>query len=624
MRIWPFACCLAVALALAAPPACGVNVTVNFTAQTGTSSLRYGTNEIANYVSGYPTGWTMSRQADTQIARAWIDVHMFERGFSSSPTNWNWSLFDNFMYALVHGSEATPMVCFAEAPPWMRDASGRPRDYTEFGDWCATIARRARDVLGYDIRPWYFECWNEPNNTGVWSVGAYMAMYDEWASRMRLVDATLQLGGPSTAWNPSDWIQAMLAPRRDVQFITWHRYGGWDYPGVKPDYQYLQETDSWYSSASSVQSWIDTYRPGESILNMCGEVGLNAYCCPIDTRIWDALCGPWYASVLRNLILGGADHESWFIGTELNGYHNYALWNNSGEGSYAYWVKVIFAPHVPADSRLFASSVSGSDLVEALAARTPAGDPTVVLINKSTSTMPITLSITGMSVNGGTRYTVDASTYSPFGGYSTAALPPGTVQSLTMNGYSVAVLALDDSVTASSPPGWLVAGWNLISLPNQPVDPTPSAVFGGIPLSGQLYEWDATAMGYLAPAAMNNTQGYWLHLDAGATVSYLGDPLAGAQEVTLGPAGWHLIGCPANGGVALVSLGVRSGAQTRAFAQAWAANWLAGTLYGWDPATRSYRACSANPWASTNLLHPWHGYWLRSMVDDLTIIFPAS
>ena len=178
-----------IGLTLAAAPAVAVTVTANFASMAGTSKLRYGTNEIYNHVAGYPTGWAMSSQANTEIARAWIDVHMFERGFSSSPTNWNWDMFDSFMYALVDGSGATPMVCFAEAPPWMRDAGGRPRDYTEFGDWCATIARRARTVLGYDIRTWYFECWNEPNNTGVWSVGAYLAMYDAWAARMRTVDA---------------------------------------------------------------------------------------------------------------------------------------------------------------------------------------------------------------------------------------------------------------------------------------------------------------------------------------------------------------------------------------------------------------------------------------------------
>ena len=131
-------------------------------------------------------------------------------------------------------------------------------------------------------------------------------------------------------------------------------------------------------------------------------------------------------------------------------------------------------------------------------------------------------------------------------------------------------------------------------------------------------------MSYLAPAAVDNAQGYWLYLDAPDTVSYTGDLLFGPQQIDLDAAGWHLIGCPANTSVALTSLQVRSGDQTKTFAQAAAANWLVGTLYGWDPGAGSYRTCSTNPWAGATALQPWHGYWLRTIVDNLTLIFPAT
>nr|NIM47922.1 cellulase family glycosylhydrolase [Gemmatimonadales bacterium] len=144
-------------------------------------------------------------------------------------------------------------------------AWNHPRNLDEWADYCAGVAQHYRD-RGDPVETWYFSIWNEPNNygsSGSWSTSEFFDLYDAAAAALRSVEPNIKVGGPSTDGNPSSWIQPLLYDGHDIQFITWHRYGAWD-PGLsKPDSEYMAETLHYRGAASDVESWIDTYRPGE-------------------------------------------------------------------------------------------------------------------------------------------------------------------------------------------------------------------------------------------------------------------------------------------------------------------------------------------------------------------------
>lgn len=81
-------------------------------------------------------------------------------------------------------------------------------------------------------------------------------------------------------------------------------------------------------------------------------------------------------------------------------------------------------------------------------------------------------------------------------------------------------------------------GWNLISLPMEPVDPIPSNLFGTNLLS--IYEWDAAGKQYKVPAALQAKKGYWVAVGQDANLEVIGVPPQ-SGSVHLLP-GWNLVG----------------------------------------------------------------------------------
>lgn len=97
----------------------------------------------------------------------------------------------------------------------------------------------------------------------------------------------------------------------------------------------------------------------------------------------------------------------------------------------------------------------------------------------------------------------------------------------------------------------LERGWNLISLPLKPVDPSVKAVFGDrnvVPAEGNrtavhshaVYSWDPVAGQYDSVAEVEPLVGYWVYLDTAADLVVRGLPLA-AEAIPL-TTGWNLVG----------------------------------------------------------------------------------
>lgn len=205
----------------------------------------------------------------------------------------------------------------------------------------------------------------------------------------------------------------------------------------------------------------------------------------------------------------------------------------------------------------------------------------------------------------------------------------------------IAVLAASVPATAAlttitSPPGTVLAGWNLLALPGIPVDPTPTTVFGTIDIDGRLTRWDAAVQGQFiydawSPEQFGNmllTDGYWLDTDADGTISYSGLDDNNSMDVwvSLPKAGWSLIGNPFDSEFTWANAKVVDGNVTISLQQAAKTEgWLNSQGYWWDNSTQGL--CDfgiPDDWVPYETLLPWHGYWVQSYVDKIALIFESS
>lgn len=116
-----------------------------------------------------------------------------------------------------------------------------PRDYAEWGELVASLARHCVDRYGLDeIAQWYFEVWNEPNGPDFWagSQKDYWKLYGVSATAIKEVSPRLRVGGPVSA--QASWIAELIAhcstEGAPLDFISTHSYpqDEWMlYPGLR-------------------------------------------------------------------------------------------------------------------------------------------------------------------------------------------------------------------------------------------------------------------------------------------------------------------------------------------------------------------------------------------------------
>ncbi len=132
----------------------------------------------------------------------------------------NWQLVDiNIEALLALGLKPVYTTCFT--PQGMTDdpavcwpdqnSVGMPRDLSEWREFVSGGIRHHIERYGIEeVRSWYFECWNEPNLTGFFN-GSKADFFRLWSATwhaVKSVDASLRLGGPSTA--RGEWIAEFL------------------------------------------------------------------------------------------------------------------------------------------------------------------------------------------------------------------------------------------------------------------------------------------------------------------------------------------------------------------------------------------------------------------------------
>jgi xylan 1,4-beta-xylosidase len=105
-----------------------------------------------------------------------------------------------------------------------------PRDWQQWSAFVSESVRHAIDRYSLEIvRQWYFEVWNEPNLAGWFWGGTKAEFFQLWETTfhaIKSVDATLRIGGPSTA--RAEWLEELLTlgAKRDCtpDYLVTHIY----------------------------------------------------------------------------------------------------------------------------------------------------------------------------------------------------------------------------------------------------------------------------------------------------------------------------------------------------------------------------------------------------------------
>ena len=219
--------------------------------------------------------------------------------------------------------------------------------------------------------------------------------------------------------------------------------------------------------------------------------------------------------------------------------------------------------------------------------------------------------------------------------------------------------------TVTMPEGVINSGWNLMCLPAIPVfvggnapgyppDVLDELVGGGTGLDGRLTRWDACGQGTLAwdsqdaqtQAEFGNLllgDGYWLYVDPGVTgsISYSGVTENDGIDmfISLPRAGWTLIGFPYSTPRALQdppyysgdpylweNVKVTDGLTTKSMQDAslLGAGWISSVAIWWDSARQgSLDLGVPDDACSSDTMIAWHGYWVRTLKDNLGLILEA-
>jgi len=186
------------------------------------------------------------------------------------------------------------------------------------------------------------------------------------------------------------------------------------------------------------------------------------------------------------------------------------------------------------------------------------------------------------------------------------------------------------TVSISSPSSAINrAGKSLFSLPYEPINPDPAVVMAGIPIDGLLVQWHRATQSSRAydewdPDFFGNLsldQGYWLTVDSPYTINYQAyGGYAGSREQSLPKAGWNIIGCPFPTDHKWADMRITNGTTTVSLEQGRDNGWLNSVGIWWDSEYQSSRDVGLpDDYCFTDYLQPWHGHWLRTYVDNLTL-----
>ena len=332
---------------------------------------------------------------------------------------WDFRTTDELVTA-TYEAGARPLVDIGYMPDWMWDcASGRPLDptYATFGDYAARLVsyynrgsfiaedgRVIRNPAGTAHRVDAWEIWNEPDLWTLACVGpsgkgaglpaltptTYLAMWNAVAPRMRAIDPTILLAGPTIARGvegKSDAFLDMLmrsgAPLPDI--ATMHAYGSHDerdldrclFDGYASGTGCLADG---LAGMTKTVARLQALAPGRPIwiteANSLASYGLDP-----KARNWGPLGTAWKASAFARMSALGVGAIFEYSYVHPGGAQFSAVDPVTGDALLSYWTHVELTRRFPVGATMLASRI-GRGGVDVLAARLPSGTINVLVVDR--------------------------------------------------------------------------------------------------------------------------------------------------------------------------------------------------------------------------------------------------
>lgn len=209
----------------------------------------------------------------------------------------------------------------------------------------------------------------------------------------------------------------------------------------------------------------------------------------------------------------------------------------------------------------------------------------------------------------------------------------------------VLMLAVGGACLAATGTIDLYAGYNLISIPNVPIDPIPANLFSAFSLDGIFSKFDATTgsdVGYSMwdPDSFGDVllgEGYWLTSDSVTNVTFSGlddgvpsggvktdmwISLPGNQYDGLDAGGICVVGNPYASSVNKGNFYFTEGTTLKSWQEAFDAGWVADAFNGYEGATGSSVLLSLS-WGDTDDFAPARAYYFQTFKDNLAMIIVA-
>ena len=196
----------------------------------------------------------------------------------------------------------------------------------------------------------------------------------------------------------------------------------------------------------------------------------------------------------------------------------------------------------------------------------------------------------------------------------------------------VGTIAVQNIITATVPTGWINAGWNWISVPVRPLDPSPASMFGAANVNNRLYWWDPVGHTVLTfPSDFSTIEcgkGYTLLADGNVAGSVTGYVNESAFSIAIPEAGWFWLGHPFTSPVDLslctVTKAGATGERTAAVDAIAADPWLNWNVVYWDSAVDSAKLLTLpGHGGDDTMLRPWYGYRVWSNIAGVTLKIPT-
>jgi hypothetical protein len=271
-------------------------------------------------------------------------------------------------------------------PKWMAQSKDGFLDKSEYERYAALCAQLV-EILNHRLQKKviYWEPLNEKEvpYDKAWKLDELWIIYNKVAQAMKAVDPQIKVGGPALTWDNSRRLEAFLkACKPNVDFISWHRYGSND--AKQPTDGIMSYTPNYARQVKDFRAIARKYIPERPVPLLLGEYNINYLWTSGETRQHNHIGAVWFASVIKHLADAGIDMAtSWHLKDGVYGMIDPKNKLRPPATVFSWANKYLVGSVM--------QTTSDHPFVEALAVKQQNGKHSVLLINKLSHTINLSL-----------------------------------------------------------------------------------------------------------------------------------------------------------------------------------------------------------------------------------------